>query len=72
MKTATFSIDGMHCDGCARTIEALVGRERGVHKAEASFATRAARILYDPNAVSERRLAAAIEKAGFRVKARAS
>lgn len=25
MKTAVFRIEGMHCDGCARTIEALVG-----------------------------------------------
>lgn len=72
MKTTTFAIEGMYCDGCARTIEALVGAENGVHKAEASFPAREARILYDPRAVSEAVLAAAIERGGFRVRARAS
>jgi len=32
-----------------------------------SFAERQARILYDPNAIDEDRLVAAIEKPGFRV-----
>lgn len=72
MKTSTFTIDGMHCDGCARTIEALVGSERGVHRVEASFRAREARILYDPGVVTEESLAAAIEKGGFRVQSPAS
>lgn len=67
MKTATFKIDGMHCDGCARTIEALVSMEPSVRKATVSFKAREARILFDPQASSEDQLAAAIRKAGYSV-----
>ena len=67
MKTATFTIEGMHCDGCASTLKALLDRQPGVQMATVSFADRQTRILYDPNATDEDRLAAAIEKPGFRV-----
>lgn len=67
MKTAIFRIDGMHCDGCARTIEALVSTEPGVRKASVSFKEREARILFDPQTGSEDRLAEAIRQAGYAV-----
>lgn len=67
VKTAIFKIEGMHCDGCARTVEALVSAEAGVRKASVSFNEREARILFDPQAVSEDRLAATIRKAGYAV-----
>jgi copper chaperone CopZ len=67
MKTATFTIEAMHCDGCASTIKTLLDRQPGVQMATVSFAERQARILYDPNAIDEDRLVAAIEKPGFRV-----
>jgi copper chaperone CopZ len=70
VRTATFKINGMRCDGCARTIEALVSSERGVRKATVSFETQEARILFDPLAVSEDRLAAAIRRSGYSVAAR--
>lgn len=67
MKTATFMVEGMRCDGCASTIKTLIERQPGVQMATVSFANRQARILYDPNATDEERLVAAIEKPGFRV-----
>lgn len=70
VKTATFKIDGMHCEGCARTIEALVSAEPGVRKATVSFATQEARILFDPQYRDEDQLAAAIRKAGYSVASR--
>ncbi len=72
MKTAKFTIKGMNCDGCAQTIESVVGREGGVRKVEVSFATGEARVLYDPQAVTEDALAAAIKKLGFGAKAQVS
>lgn len=72
VKTATFKIDGMHCDGCARTIEALVSTEAGVRKATVSFKAREARILFDPQVRNEDQLAAAIRKAGYSVASRSS
>jgi copper chaperone len=66
MKTATFKIEGMHCDGCALTVKTLVEREPGVKAATVSFKEGEARVLYDPQAISEERLAATIEKTGYR------
>jgi copper chaperone CopZ len=67
MKTATFKIEGMNCTGCANTIKTLVEGEPGVRMATVSFEDGQARILYDPQTVSEDRLVAAIQKPGFRV-----
>jgi copper chaperone CopZ len=67
MKTATFTIEGMHCDGCASTIKALIECQPGVQMATVTFANRQARILYDSTGIDEPRLVAAIEKPGFRV-----
>ena len=69
MKMATFRVEGMHCDGCASTIKTLIERQPGLQMATVSFADGQARILYDPNAIDEPRLVAAIEKPGFRVAA---
>ncbi len=71
MRTATLKIAGMHCEGCAQTIKALVAQEPGVRHAEVSIATCEARILYDPKVIGEDRLIAAIQKPGYRVVGRA-
>ncbi len=69
MKTTILTIEGMHCDGCARTIEALVSRIPGVRQAEVSFDERRARVLHDQNTASTTDLTAAIAKGGFTAKA---
>lgn len=65
MKTTVLAVKGMHCDGCARTIEALLVRLPGVRKAEASFEERQARVLHDQNEAPEADLVAAVAKGGF-------
>lgn len=67
MNNVTFKVEGMHCSGCAATIQALLERHEGVRKVSASYDEREARVLYDSKATSEDQLAAVIEKAGFRV-----
>jgi copper chaperone len=67
MKTLTVTIEGMHCDGCAETIKALLTLETGVKAVNVSYPERRARVLYDPAAVDEARLVAAIEKVGYKV-----
>jgi MerR family copper efflux transcriptional regulator len=67
MKTALFKIDGMHCQGCADTIKAVIERQPGVQVADISHDQGQARILYDPQSIAEDRLAAAIKKIGYRV-----
>lgn len=69
MKTTVLDIEGMHCDGCARTIEMLLYRVAGVRKAEASFDERRARVLHDAGAASGADLEAAVGKGGFKARA---
>lgn len=69
MKTTILTIDGMHCDGCARTIETLLGGVPGVRKAEASYNDRQARVLHDQSEAEAADLAAALAKGGFTAKA---
>lgn len=67
MKTLVISIDGMHCDGCAGTIQALLAVEAGVKAASVSFNDGRARVLYDPASADERKHVAAIERGGYKV-----
>jgi copper chaperone len=71
MKTLTLTIEGMHCEGCAETIKALLTVETGVKAADVSYKERRARVLYDPTAVDEAKLVATIEKGGYKVNATA-
>ncbi len=70
MNTVTFKVEGMHCGGCAETLQALLARSAGVQKAAASFDEGEARVLYDSQTVTEEQLVAVVEKAGFRVAGR--
>lgn len=67
MKTATLKIEGMHCNGCAQTIKTLVEREDGVKAANVSHKEGEARVLYDPQAIDQDRIVAAIQRPGYRV-----
>lgn len=67
MKTLVLTIDGMHCEGCAETIKGLLAVEDGVKATTVSFKEGRARVLYDPAAVDERKIAIAIEKDGYKV-----
>jgi copper chaperone CopZ len=71
MKTLTVTIEGMHCDGCAETIKALLTLETGVKAVNVSYPEHRARVLYDPIAVDEAKLVAAIERGGYKVTATA-
>jgi copper chaperone CopZ len=67
MNDLILQLEGMHCDGCAETIEAAVGREPGVKAAAVNFRDGEARVLYDPAATSAERLIAAVGRLGYRV-----
>lgn len=71
MKSVTFKIEGMHCDGCAETLRALLEREPGVKTVAVTFKSGEARVFYDPTATGEDRLVAAAQRPGFRVVGRA-
>lgn len=72
MKSATFKIEGMHCDGCAQNVLAILTAKTGVQTASVSFKDAQARVLYDPRAIDETELAAVIEKSGYQVAAKST
>lgn len=70
MDTVTFKIEGMHCDGCASIVQSMLERQPGTKKATVSFTDAHARVLYDPQTVSEEQLAAVVERGGYHVTGR--
>lgn len=71
MKSMIVAIEGMHCDGCAETIKALLSLEAGVEAVSVSYQEGRARVSYDPAAVDPAKLVAAIEKCGYKVRSTA-
>ena len=57
----------MHCNGCAATIKALLDIEAGVKASRVAFEDGSARLLFDPAAIDEAKLVAAVEKGGYKV-----
>jgi len=57
-------VAGMTCASCAARVERSLNRLDGVD-ATVNYATERATVTYDPHAVSEQRLAAAVEAAGY-------
>lgn len=72
MNNVILKVEGMHCTGCASRIETLLQRNDGVKRASAHFDRGEARVLYDPQVVTEDQLAAAIDSAGYRVTERSA
>jgi copper chaperone len=66
MKTEIYRIEGMHCEGCAQTIEAVVGQVPGVKRVAVSFDAREARIEFDAGVANDAGIVSALERAGFR------
>lgn len=66
MKSVALTIAGMHCEGCASTIQTVLAHEPGVKSASVTFSNGTATVLYDPAATNPSRLTGAVERAGFR------
>lgn len=72
MKSVTLKIQGMHCGGCARTIQALLEREPGVKSAAVTFESGVARVVFDPAALDAQRLIQLIEQPGYQATVQAA
>ena len=67
MKTATFSIGGMHCASCAGRNERVLKKLAGVAEASVNYATHSARVLFDKSKISEQALHQSVIGAGYKV-----
>jgi copper chaperone CopZ len=65
MTTTKFQIRGMHCTGCAMTIEGALEDLPGVKTAKANYAKQIAEVEYDQTKVTEQQMIEAIQKAGY-------
>lgn len=63
--TNVFKIKGMHCDGCAKGIQAELKLLPGIASAQVDFAKKSAQVAYDTNRVDQARLIKTIRDAGY-------
>jgi copper chaperone len=63
--TGRFAVEGMHCNGCVRSVTGAVSRLPGVEKVDVSLADKQATVAYDAAAVQPAAIVKAIEDAGF-------
>lgn len=60
-----FKIQGMHCVGCAMTVDGAVEDLPGVKSASTSYKRQVAVVEYDENQVTAAEILQAIQEAGY-------
>ena len=61
-----FQIQGMHCVGCAMTVDGAVEDLPGVKSANTNYARQTADVEFDEKKVTATQIIAAIEQAGYK------
>ncbi len=59
-------VEGMHCAGCAMTVDGALEDLPGVESASTSYAKQIVDIVYDETEVNEKALFEAVTKAGYK------
>jgi heavy metal translocating P-type ATPase len=62
---AELAVEGMHCASCAARVERELSRQEGVTRARVNYATHAATLDYDPDAVALDDLRARVARLGY-------
>lgn len=60
-----FRVQGMHCVGCAMTVDGALEDLAGVKSANTSYAKQVVDVVYDETKVTEKKLIEAVQKAGY-------
>ena len=63
--TREFSVAGMHCGGCVKSVTGAVSRVPGVKHVDVSLENKAAKVEFDGTLATPETIVAAIEDAGF-------
>jgi Cu+-exporting ATPase len=66
MTKKRFQIQGMHCVGCAMTVDGALEDLPGVKSASTNYARQIADVEYDEKQITEAQMIAAIEQAGYK------
>jgi copper ion binding protein len=65
-KKEVYSIQGMTCSGCERTITRVVGNIEGVSEAKADLDSATVAVTYDPDRVSIENIKSAVNGIGYK------
>lgn len=65
MKQQKYKIQGMHCVGCAMTVDGAVEEIAGVKKVHTHYAKQIAVVDYDERVVTDAMIVEAIQAAGY-------
>jgi Cu+-exporting ATPase len=66
-KQVTLKITGLHCSGCAGSVEKALKGVSGVSAANVNLEAAKANVEYDTDKTNEKDLAKAVKTAGFSV-----
>ena len=67
MRTETFKVTGMTCDGCTKSVAHALKALNGVHEVVVSLSAGEAAVRYDENLTSHDQLKSALKGAGYGV-----
>jgi copper chaperone CopZ len=67
-KTLTFEIEGMSCNGCARAISNALNNLNGIDKITAAYPEGIARVTFEKDLISKKKIIETIEELGYHVK----
>jgi len=66
MDDVEFRVEGMHCDGCVKSVTRMLAGVPGVEKVEVSLAENKAAVHFDPAKTGLADFKRAVERAGFK------
>lgn len=64
-KTVVIEVGGMTCEGCASQLNVALKRQKGVISAEASYANKNVKVVYNPKQITLEKIKEAIRNAGY-------
>ncbi len=69
--TASFKVEGMHCDGCADKVRSGLATKAGIVKVEVSVANKRVIVQYDADKLDVAKVAKLISDLGYKAAAEA-
>jgi copper chaperone len=66
MEKIEFEVEGLHCDGCVKSVTRMLTGIPGVEKVDVSLAEGKAQVSFDPAKAGLPEFKRAVERAGFR------
>ena len=66
MEKIEFKVEGLHCDGCVKSVTRMLSGIPGVEKVDVSLAEGKAQVSFDPAKAGLPEFKRAVERAGFK------